>query len=96
MKHRYNYNSYTSKPNVILSIPIISVESLKTSFQSQLKESTEDKNVTYANFTIENYADYLIKEKEKNRGYNYSSVEKRKLKKQIVKDIKNRKIKIKL
>lgn len=96
MKHRYNYNSYTSKPNVILSIPTISVESLKTSFQSMFKESKEDKKIKYANFTIEDYADMLIKEKEKNRGYNYSSAEKRKLKKQIIKDIKNRKIKIKL
>lgn len=86
MEHRYNYNSYTTKPNVVVSYPTINVEQL-----SQKKEKKKE-NIT---LTIEEYADLIIKAKEQERGYNYSSIEKRKLKKQVIKDIKKGKYKLK-
>lgn len=86
MEHRYNYNSYTTKPNVVVSYPTINVE--------QLSQKKEEKKET-TTLTIEEYADLIIKAKEQERGYNYSSIEKRKLKKQVIKDIKKGKYKLK-
>ena len=86
MEHRYNYNSYTTKPNVVASYPTINVE--------QLSQKKEEKKET-TTLTIEEYADLIIKAKEQERGYNYSSIEKRKLKKQVIKDIKKGKYKLK-
>ena len=86
MEHRYNYNSYTTKPNVVRSYPTINVEQL-----SQKKEEKKE----IITLTIEEYADLIIKAKEQERGYNYSSIEKRKLKKQVIKDIKKGKYKLK-
>lgn len=86
MEHRYNYNSYTTKPNVVVSYPTINIEQL-----SQKKEENKQK----PSLTIEEYADLIIKAKEQERGYNYSSVDKRKLKKQIIKDIRLGKYKLK-
>ena len=86
MEHRYNYNSYTTKPNVVVSYPTINVE--------QLSQKKEENKVTIT-LTIEEYADLIIKAKEQERGYNYSSIEKKKLKKQVIKDIKKGKYKLK-
>ena len=90
MEHRYNYNSYTTKPNVVVSYPTINVEQL-----SQKKEEKKEEKKETTTLTIEEYADLIIKAKEQERGYNYSSIEKRKLKKQVIKDIKKGKYKLK-
>ena len=46
MEHRYNYNSYTTKPNVVVSYPTINVE--------QLSQKKEENKVTIT-LTIEEY-----------------------------------------
>lgn len=90
MKHSYNYNSYTTKPNVNLYYPIISKESI---LNSHLKHN-KLKEVEKKSITIEEYAEIIIKNTEEKRGYKYPSIERRKLKKQVIKDIKRGKYKI--
>ena len=89
-KFNYNYNSYTSKPNVIKYTPFININYKKE--ENELIE--KEKNSNIKTISIEEYAEYIVIEKEKARGFKYSSKERRTLKRHIINDIKKGKIKI--
>ena len=77
MAFRYQYNSYTSKPMVNRYL-----------FGIDVSNFISDKNDNKNNYSIEEYAEFLIQQKEKNRGYKFSSNERRKLKRQYIRDLK--------
>lgn len=89
MEHRYRYNSYTSKPLVNASYPIIDVNHLIKN-----REEKEIKNVKKT-ISIEEYAEIIVSNTEKERGYKFPSQERRRVKKQVIKDIKKGKYKLK-
>ena len=87
MKHTYNYNSYTTKPIVNSYVPFIDVESLKN---TKIEENNQQKRT----YTIEELAEIIVSNNEVKRGDKYPSQERRRYKKQVIKDIKKGKYKI--
>ena len=77
MAFRYHYNSYTSEPMVNRYMFGIDLNNIK-----DVNKTTEN------TYSIEEYAEFLIQQKEKSRGYRFSSNERRKLKRQYIRELK--------
>lgn len=92
---RYNFNSYTTNPNVIRSVPTIDVN-----FKREEKWTTEkNANIESGNIknsiSIEELAEMILLDKEKVRGFKYPSKDRRTMKRSIINDIKKGKIRLK-
>lgn len=87
MSYKYNYKSYTTKPVVNISYPIISIKSIEESIIKETQKSLKN------NLSIEEIANLFILNNEQKRGYKYTSIERRKIKKNLIKDIKKGKYK---
>lgn len=92
---RYNYNSYTTKPNVIRSVPTIDVNFKREEKWTTEKSSNIENGNIKNNISIEELAEMILADKEKARGFKYASKERRTIKRSIINDIKKGKIRFK-
>lgn len=91
----YNYNSYTSKPNVIRTYPKVDINYTKEEKWTSEKSFNVDNSNIKKEVTIEELAEIILTEKEKVRGFKFSSKERRTMKRSIINDIKKGKIRFK-
>ena len=88
----YNYNSYTSDPNVIRTYPKVDINYTKDKKWTNEKSFNVDNSNVKKEVTIEELAEIILTEKEKVRGFKFSSKERRTMKRSIINDIKKGKI----
>lgn len=91
----YNYNSYTSVPNVIRTYPKVDVNYTKDKKWTSEKSFNVDNSNVKKEVTIEELAEIILTEKEKVRGFKFSSKERRTMKRNLINDIKKGKIRFK-
>ena len=91
----YNYNSYTSVPNVIRTYPKVDVNYTKDKKWTSEKSFNVDNSNVKKEVTIEELAEIILTEKEKVRVFKFSSKERRTMKRNLINDIKKGKIRFK-
>jgi hypothetical protein len=91
----YNYNSYTSKPNVIRTYPQVDINYTKDKKMASENSFNADNSNVKKEVTIEELAEIILTDKEKVRGFKFPSKERRTMKRSIINDIKKGKIRFK-
>lgn len=91
----YNYNSYTSKPNIIRTYPYVDINYKKEEKWTTEKSFNVDNSNVKKEVTIEELAEIILTDKEKVRGFKFPSKERRTMKRNLINDIKKGKIRFK-
>lgn len=92
---KYKYNSYTTKPNVIRSVPTVNINFKKEDKWTTEKTFDVDNSNVTKSVSIEELAEMILVDREKARGFKFHSKERRTMKRSIINDIKKGKIKFK-